>query len=337
MMPALLGALLVFVLGALPGCGGSEKANNVPNPTTQPEVSSTTVPPNVAETAAATIDEASIRASLAHLTGASPAPLSSGEVTISDRGSEDGRRAAAQYMKESFEAVGILARVMEFTSGSRRGFNVEATLEGTGGEKHLWVSAHLDTVYNPGANDDGSGLVSILLTAEALKEIGPRHTVHFVAYDLEEFDDFEKVSLDGSLRYVRNAVSEIREQEGEQAIIGNLHSDMIGYDEDGFEAVMVTCNRFGPIDEAVLRAAEAIDSPIKLNVDENCLDYSDHKHFWDLGLPATLMIEGTKPEGYPWYHKPDDTIDKVNVPYLRSMIQLNAAATALLAAPQSES
>jgi hypothetical protein len=43
------------------------------------------------------------------------------------------------------------------------------------------------------------------------------------------------------------------------------------------------------------------------------------------------MTDSTKYDGYPWYHKTTDTIDKLNLPYLRSVIQLNAAATALLA------
>ena len=121
---------------------------------------------------------------------------------ISERGSEDGRRAATQYMDEYFEAIDIPARILEFTYGSRRGFNVEGTLEGTEGEKHLWITAHLDSVYNAGANDDASGLVSLLVTARALKQLNPQHTVHFVAYDLEEFYEPEQASLVGSSLYV---------------------------------------------------------------------------------------------------------------------------------------
>ena len=99
-------------------------------------------------------------------------------------------------MESSFEEMGIPARVLEFAAGGRRGYNVEATLRGTGGERHLWVTAHLDSVHNAGANDDASGLTSILLTAKALKEIEPEHTVHLMAYDLEE------VGLFGSTHYV---------------------------------------------------------------------------------------------------------------------------------------
>ena len=290
---------------------------------------STAGPPDVAKAAAAGVDESSIRAHLAHLTGASPAPIGGRETIISERGSVEGRRAAAEYMESSFEEMGIPARVLGFTSGGMRGFNVEATLKGTGGERHLWVTAHLDSVHNAGANDDASGLTSILLTAKALKEIEPEHTVHFVAYDLEE------VGLYGSTHYVENTVGDVREREGERAIVGNLQSDMIAYEEGRFDAVLGTCDRAGPIDDAFSRAAEELDSPIQL--EEVCLGRSDHQPFWDAGLPAVVLTDGAVYDGYPCYHKPCDTVDKLNISYLRSMIELTAAATALLATSHSES
>ena len=334
---ALLMVRLVFVLALgtlLAGCGGSEErgaVNNSPNAAAQPveETSGTELaPPGVAEAAAAGIDESSIRTSLDHLTGVSPAPLAGGDVTIAERGSEEGRRAAAEYLKESFEAADIPARIIEFTLDDGRGFNVEATLQGTEGKKHLWVTAHLDSAYNAGASDDASGLVSILLTAKALQQLEPEHTVHFVAYDLEE------IGLFGSSRYVDTVVSDVREREGESAILGNINSDMVGYDEGRFRAVMGTCNQAGPLDEAVLRAWEEIDSPLDLT--DDCLARSDHQNFWDAGYPALILTDDTKYDDYPWYHESGDTVDKLNIPYLRAMIQLNAASTALLAAPRGE-
>ena len=186
----------------------------------------------------------------------------------------------------------------------------------------------MDSVHNAGANDNASGLVSILLTARALKRLEPEHTVHFVAYDLEE------VNLVGSSRYVGSTVRSIREQEGERAIIGNLNSDMIGYEEGSFDAVMGTCNRAGAIDDALLRASKMLDSPIELR--EVCLGRSDHERFWDAGLPALVLTDGAIYDGYPCYHRRCDTLDELDLSYLRSMIQLTAAATALLAEPKNE-
>ena len=138
---ALLAVRLVFVLALgtlLAGCGGTEdkgasNASSAAAQTTEETSSTELAPPGVAETAAAVIDESSIRTSLDHLTGVSPAPLAGGEVTIAERGSEEGRRMAAEYLEESFEAVGIPARIIEFALDDRRGFNVEATLQGTEG------------------------------------------------------------------------------------------------------------------------------------------------------------------------------------------------------------
>jgi len=327
--------LLMLTIGThFVGCGGSEQSgstNNPPSAAAQPvEETSGTEPARsgVAEAAAASIDESSIRTSLDQLTGISPAPLENGEVTIAERGSEEGRRATAEYLKESFETAGIPARIIEFTLDDRRGFNVEATLRGTGGEKHLWVMAHRDSVHNAGATVDASGLDAIHLTAKDRQQLESEHTEHFVAYDLEE------IGLYGSSRYVETVVNDVREREGEEAIIGNINSDMIGYDEGGFRAVMGTCNQAGPLDDAVMRAREEIASPIAL--DDDCLARSDHQNFWDAGYPALILTDGTKYDDYPWYHETGDTVDKLNIPYLHAMIQMTAASTALLATPQSE-
>jgi hypothetical protein len=345
---------LVLVFGTLAGCRlDDEDTSNAPRTTLPADQSSTDrsgeskvrpadtatslasepsnpEPSPIINTVSNEIDKASIRTHLARLTGASPAPLANGTVTIAERGSVNGRRAAAEYMELSFEEVGVPARILEFDLDGRRGYNVEATLRGTGGGKHLWVSAHLDSVHNAGANDDASGLVSLLMTARALERLDLKHTVHFVAYDLEE------VGLVGSSVYLRDVVSPIRAQEGDEAIIGNLNSDIIGYEADEPDAEIVTCGRGDTIADAVLRASEAIDSPVEIN--ETCLPgRSDHRRFWDAGLPAAWMFERGEDDPYPWTHEPGDTMDKVNIAYLRSMIQLNAAATALLAAPESAS
>ena len=325
--------LLFLILGVLAGCEPeNDEVRGEPGSTALPtERAQGTEPPantNVAEAAASGIDESSIRAHLRHLTGASPAPLESGEVTVAERGSARGRRAAAEYMELSFEKVGVPARILEFGLDGRRGYNVEATVRGRGGEKHLWVSAHLDSTYNPGANDNASGLVSLLAVAEAIKRIHPEHTVHFVAYDLEE------IGAVGSARYVESVVGDIIEREGEGAIIGNLNTDMVGYDEGGSEAAMGTCNQAGSIDDALVNASEVIGSPIDLT--DVCLRRSDHQNFWDAGFPAVVLTDGSMYDGYPWYHEPGDTVDKLDISYLRSMIRLTAAATALLATPEGQ-
>ncbi len=323
---ALAAVVTLLVCVSLTGCGAGGEASESVAQGSRGETTSGPISSSIAREAADEVDEAFIRANLNYLTGVSPAPLKGGEeTTISERGSEEGRRATAGYMQDAFEEMGIPARILEFPVDDGSGYNVEATVEGSGGGKHLWITAHLDSVYNAGASDDASGLVALLSTAKALKQIGPEHTVHLVAYDLEE------VGLIGSSHYVKNTVSDVRKDKGEEAIVGNLNIDMIGYDEGGFDAVLGACNRAGPIDDAVRQALEDTGSPIRL--DEDCLKRSDHQNFWDAGYPAAILTDGTRYDGYPYYHRSSDTVDKLNIPYLQAMIQLTAATAVLLASP----
>ena len=302
-----------MVLGTSAGCGLTNSSME---------------PKEVARVLAPEIDEASVREHLEHLTGEAPVSLEGGkETTISERGSEKGRKAAAEYMQASFEEAGVPARILEFTSGADRGYNVEATLKGSEGDKHLWVTAHMDSVGNAGANDNASGLVMLLLTATALKQLELEHTVHFVAYDLEE------VGLVGSNRYVYTEVASVRGREGEEAIIGNINADMVGYEENEFNAVISECKPTGSLDDALRRASRTIRP--SLTLEESCSDRlrrdSDHAVFLDAGFPAIALSDSAVFDGYPCYHKPCDTADKVNVGYLRAMIRMIATASALLA------
>lgn len=310
---AIFGILLVLTSWVSAGCGPTNSSME---------------PKEVARAVAPEIDEASIREHLEHLTGASPVSLEGGKkTTISERGSHKGRKAAAEYMKKSFEAAGVPARILEFTSaGAKRGYTVEATLKGSEGEKHLWVTAHLDSVGNAGANDNASGLTLLLLAASALEELDLEHTVHFVAYDLEE------IGIVGSQEYVFDRVDSILLRAGEDAIIGNINTDMVGYEENDFSAFLGGCGKAGRLDGALMSASRAIDSPVAL--DKDCLRRSDHVMFWELLLPAVLVTDDAQYDGYPCYHKPCDTMDKVNVSYLRSIIQVVATASALLAVPK---
>ena len=305
--------ILFFVFGTLVGCA---------------LLDSSMEPSEVAKAVTSEIEEASVREHLEHLTGEASVSLEGGERTmISERGSEKGRKAAAEYMEASFEEVGVPARILQFNAMAERGYNVEATLEGTIGEKHLWVTAHMDSVHNAGAEDNASGLVMLLLTAKALKGLELEHTVHFVAYDLEE------IGLVGSYKYLWTEVLPLQEREGEEAIIGNIDADMVGYEENKFNGVISSCKPSESLDDALMQASKALDPALAL--EEECTSRlradSDHAGFLDEGLPAIILTDSAVFDGYPCYHRPCDTADKVNVAYLRSITQLVATASALLA------
>lgn len=67
--------------------------------------------------------------------------------------------------------------------------NIIATIPGTAGDDHaILLTAHYDSVSEaPGASDDGYGVVTIMETARALKQMpAPKNTIYFVLTDGEE-------------------------------------------------------------------------------------------------------------------------------------------------------
>jgi Zn-dependent M28 family amino/carboxypeptidase len=113
---------------------------------------------------------------------------------------------------------------------------------------------------------------------------------------------------------------------------------MVGYEENEFNAVIPKCEPTGSLGLALVDASSIVSPHVTL--DQRCADHirsgSDHVPFLNRGLPAVAVSDSAVGGGYPCYHKPCDTVDKVNVTYLRSMIELVATASALLASPEPQ-
>jgi len=109
-----------------------------------------------------------------------------------------GEAERAEYMKKQFEAIG-LEEVNRDSTG-----NVIGLWKGTGGDKKIAISAHLDTVFKgiskikviregdvlkaPGIGDDTASLINLIWTIRALKaaEFKPKNTYYFLATVGEE-------------------------------------------------------------------------------------------------------------------------------------------------------
>lgn len=57
--------------------------------------------------------------------------------------------------------------------------------------------------------------------------------------------------------------------------------------------------------------------------------WSDHAPFWDAGYPA-IMITDTAFFRNPHYHQPTDTLDALDLPFLRRTASATAVAAATL-------
>jgi len=211
--------------------------------------------------------------------------------------------------------------------------NIVATIPGTiHPEKKIVLTAHYDSVIPPGAEDNGSGVAVLLEIARILKEerIPLEYTVEIVFFDYEEKD------LNGSQAYVRHAL--INKDE----IIGVINFDMVGWDGGDGKLELITAKISASfLEEGVLFVSkiagrENFVYPIIEDI-ENLVGHGDYSSFWGWGIDLENKEDVDMSRGYyyainvtaaqklekeyPYYHTVEDTIEKLNIDFLRQVTQ----------------
>lgn len=200
--------------------------------------------------------------------------------------------------------------------------NVIGYIEGTDKkDEYLFLTAHYDhlgkrgDVIYYGADDDGSGTVSVIEMAEAFAKAkaegnGPRRTIVFMAVSGEE------KGLWGSEYYSDHPVFPL------EKTTANLNIDMIGRLDpnrtigDSTNYVYVVgddklSTDLKPISIAVNDKYTKMELDYKFNDPadpERIYFRSDHYNFARKGVPIIFYFDGIHKD----YHKPSDTWDKIN-------------------------
>lgn len=174
----------------------------------------------------------------------------------------------------------------------------------------LVISSHHDSVAGaPGANDNASGTAMTLELARVLKNIPSDTEIRFITFGAEEF------GLLGSSHYVDHlSKTEI------SRVVANFNLDMVG-SKDAGDLILQTMDDKPNLVTDLAQAASK-----KLNGEPtpyNQGDRSDHVPFAKVGIPAALFIHNP-PE--PWYHKPEDTIDKISKEKLQDVSEIVSIA-----------
>lgn len=230
--------------------------------------------------------------------------------------------AAAQYIYNQFQSMGLWVRYHPWTYGSYSSNNVEATLNGTSSSSTeiYIVCAHYDTVSgSPGADDDGSGTVAVLIAAYIMSQYQFNHTIKFVTFSGEE------QGLYGSRVYAQQAAAQ------GWNIAGVLNADMISY------AITTT---HGNNLKVYVNSASLWLYTYTVNINSEYNDYihltlqnagtssgSDHYYFWQNGYSAIFYFEY---QMTPYYHSPQDTIENINATYAVKNVRLTIATLAEL-------
>lgn len=239
---------------------------------------------------------------------------------------------ADTYMAEHLAQLGL--NVTTHTWNANRPPNVIAEKPGLNPNAGIVIiSAHLDstsgqpTTLAPGADDDASGSVAVLLAAEILSHYNFDATLRFALFTGEE------QGLHGSAAYAAMVQN--------QDIHGVMHMDMTAWDAIGGPDMDVNSRSTIPNDTALanlfLDVVSAYQLPLTPVRYDNGITASDHASFWNYNIPAILAIENyTADPGIPrdfhaYYHTINDRVQYYNNAYYRAMSQASLATFAHMA------
>jgi hypothetical protein len=234
---------------------------------------------------------------------------------------------AGRPVASPFRPVAMMAVASKETFTTE---NVLGYLEGSDKKDEVVVvSAHYDhvgvqngVVYN-GADDDGSGTVSILAMARAFAQAkkdghGPRRSLLFTAFTGEER------GLLGSRYYTNHPALPLA------STVTDLNIDMIGrvdtlHQGQGNYLYLIGANRLSAELNAVSEAANQQYGPLALDYKYNAPDdpehlytRSDHYNFAKHGVPVIFYTSGLHAD----YHQPTDDVDKIDFPAMARRDQL---------------
>lgn len=247
---------------------------------------------------------------------------------------ESDRLQARQYILSALESAGWQPEVQAFAGG----VNVVARRSGTDSESSaILLAAHYDTVESsPGADDNATGVATVLETARLLGQTATPRPLELVLFDREE------AGLEGSLAFA--------EQLSPDEIQAAIVMDMIGYacqtagcqsypplpmtpptDRGNFLAVIADQGHASLLDGFAQPAASDLPQTLTLAVPTlgrftPDLMRSDHVPFWRKGIAAALVTD-TANFRNPHYHQDSDTLDTLDRDFFLGAAQIVVNAT----------
>ncbi|NEZ55597.1 M28 family peptidase [Adonisia turfae] len=246
------------------------------------------------------------------------------------------------YLIKELQSYGYEPSTQTFGSGDSVGTNLSVIRPGTQTpEQKILVGAHYDSVAgSPGADDNGSAVVTALEIARLFADYPTHKTLQVVFFDQEELQP-EGAGLLGSNAFVNDAANL-------DGLAGAVILEMLGYacyetgcqtyppglEQQDLPSTGDFIGVIGDTDhpdllatfatETETKPATASDSSLKavtLPVPIGVLPFmpdlfrSDHAPFWLKGIGA-VMVSDTANFRNPNYHQASDTVDTLDLMFL---------------------
>ena len=216
-------------------------------------------------------------------------------VTVSQ---DDGRQ-----LVDAAQAGSLRVRLMvDVVNETRSTANVVATKRGTTRPNEIIViGGHFDSVpRSPGANDNASGVATLMEAARVLASVPTARTIQFVPFSGEE------LGLFGSSAFAT---------ERRQGVVAMINLDMVGWGER-----LMVGNSPGRDSSAVDTALQAAQR-LGIEVNRFRAGASDHVSFERHGIPTVFFHRGVDPA----YHRPTDVPANVDPKHLDEAARLLVA------------
>jgi Zn-dependent M28 family amino/carboxypeptidase len=243
-------------------------------------------------------------------------------------------KQAEEYITNSFQAMGYEVKEMPYSIAGQTYKNIYVQIKGNGSEELVLVGAHYDSCFNPGADDNASGVAGVLELARMLKEIKPKHNIILAAFVNEE-PPFFNTDLMGSRVFAKK----LKEQGTKVKAVIIL--EMIGHYSDQWNSqrYLPLLGAFYPnqgnfitvvgnfpskhlVGQTVKYFKQASAFPIESIVAPSFIPgiyFSDHASFWKEGYPA-VMVTDTAYLRNKNYHQGTDTVETVDFEKMAAVV-----------------
>ena len=279
------------------------------------------------------VDQSRLQALLMDMSGVNPVTVGAETFSITERFTPASKANYRKYWINYFKSLGMTPQEIAYPNsngnGEAEGHDVEAVLKGASPDSVV-IIVHYDSIGpngadNPAADDDMSGMATLMETARILaaQQGKLKHTVRFVAADYEEWG-----GLEGARAYAKHILA--LSQKENFKIVAAIDNEQSGWNE-GSDDVFDVFSCGGGTDSTamgdLLAETAALYSGMKTTRD--CMgENSDHYAMWEIGVPAVVFSENDPFSNPHFDREGGDTYDKIDQGYFFHIAQVGVTFAA---------